>query len=131
MPIRQATALHKHGRSEIDSEEARRDLAEDERFYVIDVAGIPSVVANLGIAEMQSQVYRSARLFVGKKLILKPESAYVRNLGAKVAVTVRFPRAEPITVKHKEVQFWMEAGPLEVLRKFRPRSMMYQGRLEL
>ena len=131
LPVRQAALLHKYGRAEMESEQVRRELEKKEKFYVLDVSGIPSMVAYLGVAEMQSQVYGTARLFVGKKLKIKPESAYVRNLGAKIAVTVRFPKTEPITRKHGEVEFWMKSGPLEVLRSFKPKSMIYHGRLEL
>lgn len=131
LPVRQATLLHKYGRDGIDSEEARRELDKEEKFYVIDVSGIPSMVAYMGVAEMQNQVHQSARLFVGKKLTIKPESAFVKSVGAKLAVTVRFPKTEPITRKRGGVEFWMKSGPLEVLRSFKPKSMVYHGRLEL
>jgi len=132
LPIKQATVLHKYGADGLDSSEARGELARLENLYVIDVSGAPALVAYRGIEAMQADLHNTVRLFAGgKKRPIKPESTYVASRGAKLAITVRFPKTPPITVQDKQVRFWLKSGPLEVFRTFKLKPMVYNGALEL
>ena len=120
--------LHEHGAG---SGAAEKIAGRDDKFYTIDVSGVPALVAYQGVEAMQADVYRTARLFGRKNREIKPESAYVTLRGLNVEITVRFPKTEPITLNDRQVKFWMESGPLEIFRTFKTNDMVYKGKLEL
>ena len=62
---------------------------------------------------------------------LRPESTYVQVAGSTLTVTIRFPRTKPITLGDKQVDFVGHGGPLKFNQRFRLKSMMYGGKLEL
>jgi hypothetical protein len=79
--------------------------------------------------EMLEGVMRYSRLFPKGKPAIHPEDARIDS--ATGDLHIFFSRAEPISIEDKEVTFQMRFGSLSVVKRFRLKDMVYNGRLEL
>lgn len=127
LPVRQALVRHKYG-AEVDSVPARRLLEREEPFYVIEVLGIPSLVAHRGPELVQSELYRTAYLRTKTGRLLRADSVYVAVQGLFLGITIRFPRQEALTDKDGWVDIGARTEAFEFVRRFELRRMVYAGR---
>jgi len=127
LPVRQALVRHKFG-AEIDSVPARRLLELEEPFYVIEVLGIPSLVAHRGPEYLQTELFRTAFLRTRAGRLLRAESVYVAVQGLFLGITLRFPRKDPLRREDGWVEVGGRAEAFEFLRRFDLRRMTYAGR---
>lgn len=127
LPVRQALVRHKYG-AEVDSLPARRLLELDEPFYVIEVLGIPSLVAHRGPEFLQTELYRSAYLRTRTGRLLRADSVYVAVQGLLLGITLRFPRQTPLAPEDGWVDVGAHADAFEFVRRFDLRKMRYGGR---
>jgi hypothetical protein len=130
-PIKQAVALSRLGREESLSDEARRTIETSESNYVLEVYGIPAIVAHGGAQLIQTEIHQSASLRTKTDRVIRPESVYTRIQGDKLVITMRFPRTEPITTRDRWVECSAKTGIFEFNRRFHLSQMVFQGKLEL
>jgi len=131
LPVRQALARHRYGEEAAQSPEGKELLEREERFYVVEMLGVPSLIAYQGAQAIQDEVYRTAVLITGSGRRIPPESAYVLLAGTSLLITLRFPKTPPLTTEDKSVVVLTTAGPLEIRKEFKLKPMVYRGRLEL
>lgn len=128
LPVRQALARLKYPD---DPEQARRFLEPEEHYYVLEVLGVPSLVAYRGPELIQTELHRSSYLSTKTGRLLRPDSTYVAVQGLFLGITIRFSKSEPLTLKDG----WVECGGrtelFEFRQRFELRRMLYGGRLEL
>jgi len=122
LPIKKAVALSKLGPQETLSEETRRDIDRSSADYVVGVYGIPAIVAHGGAQLIQTDIYRTARLRTAKGRVSVPASVYASIEGARLVITMRFSRTEPITLEDK----WAECSGSSDLFEFRTRFNLRQ-----
>lgn len=128
LPVRQALGRHKHPD---DPDEARRFAEREESFYVLEVLGVPSLVAYRGPELIQTELHRSSYLRTKTGRLLRPDSTYVAVQGLFLGITIRFPKSPPVTLKDGWVECGGRTEPFEFRQRFELRRMMYGGRLEL
>jgi hypothetical protein len=131
LPVRRARALTQFGPDGLESEAAREVLAPDEKFYVLEVSGVPAAVAFHGLEAMQADLYRTVRLTTGSRRSLAPDSVYVAPRGVTLNVTFRFSRTRPITAGDKKLELRIDYGLLKLRREWKLSDMAYDGKLEL
>ncbi len=131
LPVRQAAALTKFGRGELDSPGARELLEKQPKFYLLEISGVPAAVAYSGIPVMQADLYRDIRLVTGSGRSIQPESVYITPKGATLNIAIRFRRDPPITLKDKTLRIRIHYDLLKLKRKWNLREMVYRGKLEL
>ncbi len=131
LPVKQAQMVRKYGAEAQSSFEARRFLERQESHYIIEVIGLPPILAYRGADFLADQLKRSSMLIPrGKKPIL---ARYVEipPFGAYLSITYRFPRTTPIVLADKEVEFFTDAGMVKLKKKFSLPSMLFEGGLAL
>lgn len=131
LPVRQAVVIDRFGVEGLRSPEAREILDETPEFYVVEIFGVPAIVAYQGAQVIQDEIHRTAALVTHSGRALRPESVYVPVHGEHLSITARFPRTVPLTLEDKQVDFQGRGGPFEFHQRFKLKSMMYEGRLEL
>lgn len=131
LPVRQAIALDRWGPEGVDGAEARRFLSAPETDYKVEVFGIPTLVAHQGARRLEAELLDSARILVKGRMPLHATSAHVPVFGNHLAATFRFPRRHPVEPGDQAVGFAASGDRMEIIRKFKLASMMYEGRLEL
>lgn len=128
LPVRLALARHKY---RDDAAEVRRPLEREEDFYIIEVLGVPSLVAYRGPELIQTELHRSGYLRTKSGRLLRPDSTYVAVQGLFLGITIRFPKNEPLSVKDGWVECGGRSELFEFRQRFELRRMVYGGRLEL
>lgn len=131
LPIRQAIALDRWGRDGLDDPEAVRFLNREEPDYVLEIFGIPVIMAPQGARRLEAELLSTAGLFVKGRSPIRATSAHVPELGEHLSAELRFPRLDPISIDDGTVEFTAEAGPMNIAKKFKLKPMVYRGRLEL
>ena len=114
------------------SEEAKKKLEPQDRYYIIWVAGLPA--------------YLQPRDEVAKKALLTATTLTIKDKPPITAVEVQyppagrgrtadahflFPKMTPITEADKEVEFATKFGKTGVKAKFTLKAMMVNGKLGL
>ncbi|HEY7172388.1 MAG TPA: hypothetical protein VH417_16160 [Vicinamibacterales bacterium] len=106
----------------------RERLDESERFYRVAVIGLPLAIAQLG-GTMSELLDATALRRRNKPPIGAVDARYDFDRSL-VNFEFDFPRDEPLAVGDDEIEFVTSLGqPLK--RKFKLRTMMVNGRLEL
>ncbi len=128
LPVRQAIARLRAG---VDAPVLPDDkrLPEDEAFYVVAVAGMPTRVAQAGALKevLERTVLRSKR----KEAIKPADIRIVPESKQTVRVEFVFPKSNAITLDDKEVEFVTKIGAADITRKFGLADMTVRGRLAL
>lgn len=94
--------------------------------YVIAVIGLPK-----GMADPQS-LQKAASLTPKKKEPIHSTQVKVQPMGGGgEAYVFSFPKSTPLATEDKDVEFRLEAGKLEIKKKFSLKDMQYQGNLAI
>ncbi len=131
MPVKLAATLDKYGSKAATLPEARQEIERKDAFYVVEVFGLPSIIAYMGAQSLAYEIQQTAVLRTRRNRVIPVDSVYVPVHGAYLSITARFPRTPPITLKDKEVEFFASGGPFKFKKKFKLKPMVYKGRLEL
>jgi len=128
LPVRQAIARLRAG---VDAPVLPDDkrLPEDEAFYVVAVAGMPTRLAQTG---SRNEVVEKTELKSKRKEPIKPADVrIVPESKETVRVAFVFPRSNAIALDDKEVEFVTKIGAADITRKFTLADMVVRGRLAL
>jgi hypothetical protein len=128
LPVRQAIARLRAG---VDAPVLPDDkrMPEDEAFYVVAVAGLPTRVAQAGTL---NAVLDKTSLKSKRKEALKPADVHIVPENKQtVRVEFVFPRANAFALDDKEVEFVTKVGAADIAKKFTLADMVVRGRLAL
>jgi len=131
LPLRRASALQQFGRNGLNDERALALLNGTPDEYVVEIAGFPRNVAGKGPEEIQKQLMKSARIFVTGRRPLSPSAVTVPSYGLQVNASLRFPRYANLSSEEGTVELSAETGRVRISERFKLRSMVYEGQLEL
>jgi hypothetical protein len=131
LPVRQAKALYKQRDEKLDPAKLDSLIAQPEPDYVIEIYGVPAVVAHQGTGTIELLVQRSAYLQTKKGRTIRPNRVEVSLHALTMTIFVHFPRTEPIQQTDSEVDFGADLQLFHVEEKFKLSSMKYMGNLEL
>jgi hypothetical protein len=147
LPIREAAAQVASASSQRDPDLTPATAEQATKDYVITLIGLVPArryrdagqlsgtsrsddgVEARDPEELLEGLMSTARLLRRGRRALAPEN--VRIDGATGVVHIFFPRTDPIVAAEKDVVFSTRFGSLLVQKSFRPRDMIYKGRLEL
>ena len=128
LPVRQAIARLRAG---VDAPVLPDDkrLPEDEAFYVVAVAGLPTRLAQSG---SRNEVVEKTALRSKRKEAIKPADVrIVPESKQTVRVEFVFPKSNAFVLDDKEVEFVTKIGAADITRKFTLADMVVRGRLAL
>jgi hypothetical protein len=131
LPMRQAMALHQFGRSGLNSAKAVELLQGNPAEYVLEVAGFPVGMVPQGVRRFEAELLESSRLLLKGRKALRATASSVPEHGNHLIATLRFPRFENLSDNDGFIELAAQAGPMDILQKFKLRDMNYKGRLEL
>jgi hypothetical protein len=128
LPVRQAIARLRAG---VDAPVLPDDkrLPEDEAFYVVAVAGMPTRLVQAGTRD---DVLEKTALKSKRKEPMKPvDIRVVPENKQTVRVEFVFPKSNAITLDDKEIEFVTKMGAADIAKKFTLADMTVRGRLAL
>lgn len=121
-PIRQA--LLRAGAQHI---EERPHLLED--YYVISLSRIPAPLARL--ADEPEKLRALARLIPKDRPAIGAARIELRPQPGTPGIELYFPRSTGLSLDDRQITFELNGDDYEATAKFKPRDMIYHGRLEL
>lgn len=131
LPVRRASALQQFGRNGLGDERAVELLAGNPNECVLEIAGLPRNAAGKGPDEIQKQLMRTARVYVAGRRAVTPIAVKTPSYGALITASVRFPRYQNLNAEDGNLEVSFELGAVRVSERFRLRSMIYEGLLEV
>jgi len=131
LPVRQALAITQYGRDGLDSPEAVDLLTRQEKEYVIEVAGFPTILFKKGARALEEALLGSARLSLAGRPAVAPTLVTVPDHGMHLMATLRFPRFEDLQPGDGTVTLAGSATTINFEQAFKLKSMVYQSKLEL
>jgi hypothetical protein len=131
LPVRQALALSQWGRAGLEDPKAVELLTRVEQDYVIEVFGLPVTMAPQGAAKVQEELLKTAVLWWKGGPTIRATEVKVPEHGMHLSAEIRFPRSEKLAADIGTLEFLAKAGPIRIEPKFKPKSMVYRGQLEL
>ena len=131
LPVKQALARLKFGNDVANSADAKTFLDHHETTYVVEVSGVPPMMMAAPQEQLKSALKNQTALSVKGKGSLAPSDVQITPDNKMVDIYFSFPRAAPLTLDDREVEFSTRIGPSGVRSKFRLKDMVFNGMLEL
>ncbi|HUA21788.1 MAG TPA: hypothetical protein VMB25_23750 [Bryobacteraceae bacterium] len=131
LPVRQAFVRLKYGAEADKSEDAKKVLAQQNRPYEIVLSG-PLGAFLPGKPEESAKALSEVTSLSSRRTgAIKPIQIQVSNPGRSMDVLFVFPRSMPFTVEDKEVEFSTKLGTSNLKYRFKPKDMVFNGKLEM
>lgn len=131
LPVRQANALAQFGRHGLEHPKAAEILRGSENDYIIEVAGLPTGMVPQGARRLEARLQENATIQVKGRKHHVADSVSVPEHGTHLMATIRFKRYEDLQDTEGFIEFFAQAGPMQITQKFRLRDMYFRGNLEL
>ena len=137
LPVRQALARRQMQAEEITPEQAEQLFQQAPSEYVVMVGGLP--MAAMG-SPTKEKIKAGTYLKTGdKQRIMVKELRRSRGQAPDASMSEAqvpdlffiFPRATPIELRHKSVEFVTKLGKVKIKKKFKLKDMLFGGKLEL
>jgi hypothetical protein len=137
LPVRQAFARRQIQVERITPEQAEQLVKQTPDEYVVMVGGM-SRAAMGGTTEekVKARTYLKTgdkqRIMVQEMRMSQGQAPSTSKSEAQVPdMFFVFPRAMPIELRHKSVEFVTELGQVKIKKKFKLKDMLFGGKLEL
>ncbi len=137
LPVRQAYTRQQVAAEQMSPEHAEQLIQETPNQYVVMVSGMP--MAAMG-GTTPEKVKASSYLKTGQGQRIMVQDVRMSRGQGQDAPTFQdrvsdlyffFPRATPIELSHKSVEFVTELGRHKIKKKFKLKKMLFEGKLEL
>jgi hypothetical protein len=127
LPVKQAFARAQYGDEAADNPDAKRSFDKQETQYVCTLVGLPRNMVKKG-----DQMKNAAVLKVKGQDPIAAENANAEMKDNGVIVlTLYFPKDHPLKAEDGEMALELKLGSKTVTQKFKLKSMVYNGKLEI
>ncbi|MBV6430697.1 MAG: hypothetical protein IANPNBLG_00813 [Bryobacteraceae bacterium] len=131
LPVRHAKALYRQRERNLDDSKLNALIGAPDPDYVLEIFGIPALVAHQGTDTVAAVVKDSVHLRTRAGKDLRPSRVEVLLDGINLDIRIHFSRQDPIQLVDKEIEVTGDIQVFEVRERFKVSSMMYQGHLEI
>ncbi len=131
LPVKQALVKMKYGAEVKTSEEAKKILENEEKFYIIAISGVGRGVVRGDGDTIKKQLIGATTLSAKGKDEIKPTDIQVGREGKGFEFYFIFPKTTEFALDDKEVEFSTRFEAMSIKQKFRLKDMMYNGKLAL
>ena len=135
LPVRQALERRQVQVEKLTPEQAEQFFEQAPSEYVVVLGGVP-IAETIGTT--LEEVKASTYLKTGDKQRIMAQDVHKPRLpkeslaaGQVPGWYFSFPRATPIELRHKSVEFFTEVGQFKIKKKFKLKDMLFEGKLEL
>jgi hypothetical protein len=130
-PVRQATVIAKLGHDKVESDEAKKFLAQEMPVYVIGVLDLPPEMARFPKERLNEIAKTTTSLRIKDKDPIAASGVQSAPREKAVDLYFLFPKTSPIALDDKEVEFVSTLGRFEIKKKFKLKDMVIGDKLAL
>ena len=135
LPVRRALDRQQVQAGNLTPEQAEQYFEQAPSEYEVVLGGTPMVeMTDTTLEEVKASTY----LKTGDKQRITAQDVRVSQLpeeslaeGQVPNLYFAFPRATPIELRQKSVEFFAEVGQFKIKKKFKLKDMLFKGKLEL
>ena len=135
LPVRRALERQQVQAEMLTPEQAEQYFEQAPSEYEVVLGGMPMVeMTDTTLEEVKASTY----LKTGDKQRIMAQDVRISQLpeerlaeGQVPNLYFAFPRAIPIELRHKSVEFFTEVGQFKIKKKFKLKDMLFKGKLEL
>ncbi len=135
LPVRRALERRQVQAEMLTPEQAEQYFEQAPSEYEVVLGGMPMVeMTDTTLEEVKASTY----LKTGDKQRIMAQDVRISQLpeerlaqGQVPNLYFSFPRAIPIELRHKSVEFFAEVGQFKIKKKFKLKDMLFKGKLEL
>lgn len=131
LPIRHAKALYRQRDEKLSADRMNELIGVPAPDYVVEIFGVPAVVAHKGTGSVEAVIRDSARLETKTGRRLRPSRVEATVHGLELIILVHFSRSSPIQAIDRELEFYADLQVFDVKERFKLSAMMYQNHLEM
>lgn len=131
LPVRQAFVRLKFGAEADKSADAKKILDEEVKSYEIVLSGPIQPMLKGKPDDLAKALSEVTSLSSSRTGAIKPSQIEMSRSPKSVDVLFVFPKSMPFTAEDKEVEFSTKIGPSTLKYKFKPKEMMFNGKLEM
>jgi len=124
LPVRQALVRLPNGATNAGADQ--QPLLDRPPAYIITLAGVPARFARATATASTTSFLRR-----GKKPPIALAQGGMQQDGGTLTLIFAFPRADPIILDDKDVEFVTTLGTVEIRKKFTLKDLVFDGQLEL
>jgi hypothetical protein len=131
LPERHAKALYRQRDEKKDPRNVSDLIGPPEADYVLEIFGVPAVVAHQGAGSVELAARQSTWLRTKTGRTIRSNRVQVLLQGLTISILIYFPRTEPIRLEDKEIECYGNLQLFDFRERFKLSSMVYLGHLEL
>lgn len=131
LPVRHATALYKLRADKLPNGRLNALIGAPPADYVVEIFGVPAVVAHLGAGVVELEAQRTSQLRTRSGRVINSNKVEIVPQGLTMSIQVHFPNTTPIDLKDDEVEFLTDLQIFHLHEKFKLSQMVYLDHLEL
>jgi len=105
--------------------------AEEQRDYVLELVGLPAIVAHRGTSWVEAELARTTVFRTKRRPLIRPEAVETEIRGLYLAIRFRVSREERITLEDEFIECSGETSLFRFQHRFDLRKMVWRGELEL
>lgn len=130
LPVKQALVKAKYGADAGTAPEGKQFIEREEQFYVVSVSGLPGYVLPKD-DQGKRAILQAASLHAKDKEALAPSDVQFDSQNRQAEALFLFPRKDVFTADDKEIEFVASIGGMSIKTKFRPKDMVFNGKLAM
>jgi hypothetical protein len=131
LPVRHAKALYRQRDEKLNADRINELIGVPDQDYIVEIFGVPAVVAHQGTGSVESVARQSAWLKTKSGRTLRPNRVEATVHGLELKILIHFSRTNPIQPIDRELEFFADFQIFKLSEKFKLSQMMYQNHLEL
>ena len=134
LPVKEAMLRLKYGDQLPAANDPGYTLDREEKYYILAVVGLEMPKGGRdseASARMRDELLGTAKLTPKGKAAIFAEEVKVNPPEAREEVLFYFPKTPAIAASDKDVVFESQLGAFEIRKAFKPKEMVYRGKLEL
>ncbi len=134
LPVKEAMLRLKFGDKLPAADDPGYTLDREEKYYIVAVVGLEMPKGGRdseASARMRDELLGTAKLTAKGRAAVFAEEVKVNPPEAREEVLFYFPRTPAIVASDKSVVFESQLGAFEIRKAFKPKEMVYQGKLEM
>ena len=131
LPVRQAKALYRSREGKLGAERVNEMIEARGDGYVLEILGIPAVVAHRGTGTLELLLRQSAYARTRTGRTIRPDRVEVTIQALTLLVKIHFPRSAEFTAADRELTCYADLQIFEFRERFQLNSMVYLKTLEL
>ena len=131
LPVKQAVTKRQFGAEAGTSPDAKARIERPEKFYLLTMIGLPASLRRAVEGDKKAALLPLTTITASGKPPITATDIQVGTGPNSAIVVVVFPKTSEFSIDDKEVEFATKFDKTTIKHKFKLKSMVFNGKLEM